>query len=94
MLFVICLAFNVVAFAQSSRDSVTKKHFLLYDSVVKTKNTVVTLKPDYYTKQLGFFCRQELQIEKAAKFPIRFRLGNLNYVNALEQKPGYSIIRP
>jgi hypothetical protein len=40
-----------------------------------------------YLNCLGFFCRQELRLDKLTPMPIRFRLGSLEYVNYLEQKP-------
>lgn len=40
-----------------------------------------------YMNQLGFFCKKEIQLDKITALPIRFRLGSLNYVNWMEQKP-------
>ncbi len=47
---------------------------------------VKILPPDHYVKGLGFFCKKELQLEKATKIPFRFRLGTIDYVNKMEGK--------
>jgi hypothetical protein len=41
---------------------------------------------DFYTQHFGFFCRQELRLEKASRLPLRFRLGSLQDCNYLEGK--------
>jgi len=45
-----------------------------------------TIPPDLSTCNYGFFCRQELKIEKATKLPIRIRLGSLEQCNYYEGK--------
>ena len=40
----------------------------------------------YSYDELAFFCKVEVQIEKAARIPFKFRLGDVQYVDYLEQK--------
>ena len=41
---------------------------------------------NFVTCDYGFFCRQELRIEKATNLPIRLRLGSLEQCNYYEGK--------
>ena len=41
----------------------------------------------YYNNPVSFFCRQELNLEKATSIQLRFRLGSIDYTDYLERKP-------
>jgi hypothetical protein len=58
-------------YKKSSTDSVKQKPFLA---------------ADFYSKQLGFFCRQEIKMDKLTKIPFRFRLGSVEQCDWLEGK--------
>jgi len=41
---------------------------------------------DFSTCKYGFFCKKELLVEKAIKFPLRVRIGSLEHCNYYEGK--------
>jgi len=41
----------------------------------------------YCYEDLAIFCKLEVQLEKTFKFPVKIRLGEVNYVEMLEGKP-------
>jgi len=62
------------------------------DSGVNAIGDFLLLKPsvltgnDHYYDNLALFCKIEVRLEKATKFPVKFRLGEVDYVDRLEGK--------
>lgn len=56
-------------------------------AVISFTNAFLSLPPKAFIQSLGFFCKKELQLDKITPVPFRFRLGSLDYVNWMEQKP-------
>ncbi|MEO6722431.1 MAG: hypothetical protein ABIN67_18830 [Ferruginibacter sp.] len=42
--------------------------------------------PDFYVRQLPFFCKQEIKLEKATRIPFRFRVGTIEDCDRMEGK--------
>lgn len=66
----------------------------------KPKHTIVPYKKqdflnpvpaNHSTRNFGFFCRQELSLEKKLAIPVKLRLGSIDYCNYVEQKTAYKL---
>lgn len=72
--------------------SVNYNSLLRSASGIKQNNSSFSLQPvpkNHYVEGFAFFCRQELQVEKKLKIPVRIRVGSLEQCNILEQKQGW-----
>lgn len=47
---------------------------------------LVKVPGNFYTENMGFFCKKELALQKLTTIPIKFRLGSVQYCDALEGK--------
>ena len=63
-------------------------HYPLYTNF----STIKAVSPNFYVKNLGFFCRQELKLEAATNIPFKFRVGSINYCDWMEGKKNAGIL--
>jgi|GEM_PF-1026358 len=63
----------------------------IFISVEKTKKNLPGMPaiPAWEASDLPLFCKIEHHVAQKSRIPVLFRLGSVDYVNALEQKPGY-----
>lgn len=81
------LNYNNFLVKNKLKTSDTTFHFIPSMSLsTNVENVKPPIAEDFSTCTYGFFCREELKIEKATKMPIRFRLGSLAQCNYYEGK--------
>lgn len=97
--FVFCMIFVAsAAFSQQiSLKESTSKPFahpsrFFYSTIRGPQYTIRPVSGDFYVKNLGFFCKQELKLEAITRIPFRFRLGSLNYCDRMEGKKNAGIL--
>jgi hypothetical protein len=64
---------------------VYKADSMAKQSVLYNMNIVQPVAPDHYTSGFGFFCKQELRLEKI-NVPLKVRMGDPDFCNYLESK--------
>ncbi|MEO7047042.1 MAG: hypothetical protein ABI091_17195 [Ferruginibacter sp.] len=95
------MIFDVICvYAQNdSAKSSTSKPFSYYfinNSYSKLSNNIPNsgIPSNFYTCNLGFFCKEEIKLEKAVKIPVKFRLGSVQYVDWMEGKNEATLVKP
>ena len=92
MIFVSTAAFAQLKPAANNNDLLLLQYKNAWQSFVSNQLPIASsesktfLPADFYAKQLGFFCRQEIKFDKVTKIPFRFRLGSVEQCNWLEGK--------
>jgi len=86
---IFCILLHTGLFSQSSQDSLLKSMnypVLSFRPDLSGLNKTKILFNKFEPNTLPFFCRIEHKIETGSKIAFRFRIGDLNYVNMLENK--------
>lgn len=78
-----CLCLGLISHAQFRMDTLLTQP---YNPVVIKNFSLLQLPGNFYAMHTGFFCQQELMLEKKFSFPIKIRLGSVSYCDALEGK--------
>jgi hypothetical protein len=60
----------------------------LQKTTVISRQLSPVVQPDGYARTLGFFCRQEIRMDKQTPVKLRFRLGSVAHCDYLEGKKG------
>jgi hypothetical protein len=94
-----CMIFvaNAVFAQQNSIKLNSIKHFGKIYSYSPIPSGLINLNKiivpaNFYVKNLGFFCKQELKFQAATQLPIKFRVGSVQYTDWMEGKNNASIL--
>lgn len=87
MIFVMAFGFAQQNIVKANTSKVFIPSYLypnLWSDPKKTPRVVVP--SNFYVKNMGFFCKQELKLQAATNLPLKFRLGSVQYCDKMEGK--------
>ncbi len=61
-------------------------HLAQKADTLSNKISLKVLPQNFYSQHLGFFCKKELQVQKATSMNLFVRLGSKEYVDRMEKK--------
>ncbi len=91
-----CQNLSVFSFSKALHQPVKKpENKLIINAIPVNKSSIFinnftiipVVSPGFYASNLGFFCKQEIKLEKNLNVPFRFRLGSVQSCDRLEGKP-------
>jgi hypothetical protein len=71
----------------NSTKAAAQVSFRPFSDTVGKPGLLRPLPQNFYSQRLGFFCRKEIQLQKATSLPVYIRLGSKDYVDYMERKP-------
>lgn len=75
------------AVAQNSDSTgINRRPTLFFRDSLNFMRKIDVIAPNFYSKNLPFFCDKELKMQKVTKIPVKIRVGSVDYVNKLEGK--------
>ena len=80
------LLFLLIAVLLNSLKAASQLHLKPATDTVEKNFALKLLPQNFYTQHLGFFCKKEIQVQKATRLPLFIRLGSKEYVDKLERK--------
>ena len=55
---------------------------------------ILGIPSNFYSYNLGFFCRQEIKFATVSKIPLKLRIGSVQYCDWMEGKKAAGILKP
>jgi hypothetical protein len=75
-----------IAFLLNPRKAAAQLDLRKVSDTTQKKVSLVLLPQNFYSRNTGYFCKKEVQLQKLTNMPIYIRLGSKEYVDRMEGK--------